>query len=65
MTAADLSEATIDAWLDAFASSETRRYSPTPATEGEAREEVERALALVRRGRAGARRAAPPGKGSP
>lgn len=54
MTDAGLPEATIDAWLEAFASAEARRYSPTPATEEEAREELTRALALVRRGRAGA-----------
>ncbi|HQY62782.1 MAG TPA: BatD family protein, partial [Polyangiaceae bacterium] len=59
MTDADLPEATIDAWLDAFASAEARRYSPTPATEEEAREEVACALDLVRRGREAAARPGP------
>lgn len=52
LTEASLPDATIDAWLEAFASAEARRYSPTPATEDEAREELSGARALLKRGRA-------------
>lgn len=50
---AGLDERTIDAWLDAFASGEARRYAPAPPTEAEAREEITRAKALVRAGKKG------------
>jgi hypothetical protein len=50
---AGLDERTIDAWLEAFASGEARRYAPAPPTEAEAREEVARAKTLVRAGKKG------------
>ncbi len=50
---AGLDERIIDAWLEAFASGEARRYAPAPPSEAEAREEVARAKTLVRAGKKG------------
>lgn len=55
LASAGLSDADVDAWLDAFAAAEARRYAPEPPTADEARAEVERAHALVKKARRGNR----------
>ncbi|MBL9112603.1 MAG: hypothetical protein JNM74_25175, partial [Myxococcales bacterium] len=48
---AGLERSEVDAWLEAFARAEERRYAPEPPTEADATAELERCVALVAKAR--------------